>query len=323
MAAEIVVRDARPEDNTALIELDRQCVMGGAIQLVFDRFPDFFARSRAYEGFRLCVAEARGTIVGVGGVTIKNLQVNGTRDRWAYFYDLRVHPNHRRRGVAGQIADVLGESARATRAVGAYSLVLEGNVPSEMLVERRGSLPFKKCTLALLSGAAGPGRRPLEPITEIDDEVTSLLEETYTRYDFTPSWDPVTLNDTLGRLAGVGWQGLYGRRARGSWAMCLGLWDYSRVMQVTFRNGGTENPIRPFFLHPLGWRDRVTLAEGLEAARSMIPGGTLLLPYVPGSPLSAVIPRDALHTGMTMYVRGLAQEKNESDRLVFIDPADL
>ncbi|MFQ5989557.1 MAG: hypothetical protein ACE5K9_06555, partial [Candidatus Methylomirabilales bacterium] len=88
VALDIVIRDARKEDNQALIELDRQCVMGGEIQLVFDRSPDFFARSRAYEHFRMCVAEQEGKIIAVGAVAFKNLRVDGIRDRWAYFYDL-------------------------------------------------------------------------------------------------------------------------------------------------------------------------------------------------------------------------------------------
>ena len=78
MASEIVIRDAREEDNQALIDLDRQSVMGGEIELVFDRSPDFFARSRAYEQFRMCVAEEDGAVIGVGGGTIKSLRVDGS-----------------------------------------------------------------------------------------------------------------------------------------------------------------------------------------------------------------------------------------------------
>jgi GNAT superfamily N-acetyltransferase len=176
LASDIVIRDARPEDNEALIELDRQCVMGGTIQLVFDRSPDFFARSRAYESFRVCVAEQQGILIGVGGVTLKSLRVGGIRQRWAYFYDLRVHPSHRRRGVAGLIANALVDGIRDAGITGAYSLVIEGNVPSESFVEMRGSIPYKQCALALLSGEAGPIR--LERIPDVSDEVAALLEAT-------------------------------------------------------------------------------------------------------------------------------------------------
>ncbi|MFQ5959994.1 MAG: GNAT family N-acetyltransferase [Candidatus Methylomirabilales bacterium] len=325
MASEIVVRDARQEDNDALIVLDRQCVMGGAIPLVFDRSPDFFARSRAYDSFRLCVAEEGGTIIGVGGVTVKSLQVNGIRDRWGYFYDLRVKPTHQRRGVARRIANVLRDTVLEAGIVGAYSWVIEGNTPSESFVEGRGNIPLRQCAMALISGSDGGESRGFERITERDDEVASLLDATYRLHDFTPPWDPATLYRTLDRLAPLGWQGLYCRQVHGTWAACFGLWDYSQVMQLSFRGRPSEKPFRPFFLYPLGWRDPDTLVEGLRAARAMITasGGTLLLPYVPGDLLGDVIPPDAVRIGLTLYVRAPWQGRKQKDRLVFIDPTDL
>jgi len=322
LASDIVIRDARPQDNEALIELDRQCVMGGTIQLVFDRSPDFFARSRAYESFRMCVAEQEGTLIGVGGVTVKSLRVNGIRHRWAYFYDLRVHPSHRRRGIAGLIANALVDGIRDAGITSAYSLVIEGNAPSESFVEMRGSLPFKRCALALLSGEAGASR--LERIPDVSSEVASLLEATYRSYHFTPPWDPETLHGTLDRLTPLGWEGMYGRRAEKGWGCCFGLWDYSSVMQMTFRRRGAEMHTRPFFLYPFGWQDPQWLLDGLRAAQAVIAsGGTLLLPYVPGDPVSAVIPQDAFRVGMTLYVRGPAPKEVQTDGFVFIDPADL
>jgi len=296
--------------------------MGGTIQLVFDRSPDFFARSRAYESFRMCVAEQEGTLIGVGGVTVKSLRVNGIRHRWAYFYDLRVHPSHRRRGIAGLIANALVDGIRDAGITSAYSLVIEGNAPSESFVEMRGSLPFKRCALALLSGEAGASR--LERIPDVSSEVASLLEATYRSYHFTPPWDPETLHGTLDRLTPLGWEGMYGRRAEKGWGCCFGLWDYSSVMQMTFRRRGAEMHTRPFFLYPFGWQDPQWLLDGLRAAQAVIAsGGTLLLPYVPGDPVSAVIPQDAFRVGMTLYVRGPAPKEVQTDGFVFIDPADL
>lgn len=325
MASEILVRDARHEDNDALIVLDRQCVMGGVIPLAFDRSPDFFARSRAYDRFRLCVAEENGTIVGVGGVALKDLRVNGVKERWAYFYDLRVKPTHRRRGVARQIADFLRDTVREAGIAGAYSWVIEGNAPSESFVEGRGSVPFRQCALALVSGSDEGKFHGFERITTPDDEVTSLLEATYQLYDLTPCWDLAMRDSALDRLVSLGWQGLYGKRVRGAWATCFGLWDYSRVMQLRVRSGASETSVRPFFLYPLGWRDPNALADGMRAARAMITAadGTLLLPYIPGDPLSAVIPRDALRMGMILYVRKVQQTRIKADRRVFIDPTDL
>ena len=99
------VRRARESDNRALIELDRRCTMGEETRLAFDRSPDFFARSKAYERHQLFVAEAEHTLVGVGGVALKPLRVAGESLKAAYFYDLRVDPGFRRLGVASAIGD--------------------------------------------------------------------------------------------------------------------------------------------------------------------------------------------------------------------------
>lgn len=325
LVSEIVIRDARREDNGALIELDRQCVMGGEIELVFDRSPVFFARSQAYDNFHMCVAEHEGAIIGVGGVTFKTLRVHGGTDRWAYFYDLRVSPTHRRRGVARLIADSLVDAVRDAGISRAYSWILEGNTASQSFVEERGSMPFARCAFALLSGTAPREPVGFEPITEQSGEVASLLEATYRSYHFTPPWDAETLCRTFDRLTPLGWQGTYGKRVHGGWAVCFGLWDYSRVTQMVFRSRQSQTRIRPFFLYPLGWRDPQHLQEGLRAAETLVAkaGGTLLLPYVLGDPVSAFIPQEAFRVGMTLYARGLSREKREMEKLVFIDPMDL
>ncbi len=325
LASAVTIRDARKDDNQALIELDRQCVMGGEIQLVMDRSPDFFARSRAYSAFRLYVAEEAGSIIGIGGVSFKDLRVNGITSRWAYLYDLRVRPTHRRRGVAGLIANALGDAIRDQGISAAYSWVIEGNAPSESFVERRGNVRLKGCAIALLPGSPETGRGDFERITARSDEVASLMEATYRSYQFTPHWDAAALYGRLDRLAPLGWQGMYGKRVQGRWAACFGLWDYQRVMQMAFRGRETETSIRPYFLYPLGWRDPEYLGEALFAVQAIIgaQGGTLLLPYLPGDPVSALIPEEVFRVGVTLYVRGLPQNQRQMEGHLFIDPADL
>lgn len=68
MRRSVTVREARPEDNDALIALDAACSMGEAVPLCFDRSPDFFARSAAYEIAVVLVAEAawRGSLEARG-----------------------------------------------------------------------------------------------------------------------------------------------------------------------------------------------------------------------------------------------------------------
>ena len=179
--------------------------------------------------------------------------------------------------------------------------------------------------MALLPGPVGRGSSGFAGITERSDEVASLMEITYRSYQFTPQWDLATLYATVDRLVPLGWQGMYGKRVQGRWAVCFGLWDYHRVMEMAFRSEGSEIHIRPFFLYPLGWRNLEHLREGLIAAQAMITaqGGTLVLPHVPGDSISAFIPEEAFRIGMTLYVRGIEQQKGRIEGPLFIEPADL
>jgi hypothetical protein len=223
------------------------------------------------------------------------------------------------------MADSLASAIRDQGITAAYSWVVEGNTASESFVEGRGSVPIRRCATAFLPGLAGGNVHGFEQIMERSDEVASLVEATYRSYQFTPEWDVGTLCGTLDRLGPLGWQGMYGKRVRAGWDICFGLWDYQRVMRMAVRDGGSETHVRPFFLFPLAWRGPEQLREGILAAQAMIAaqGGTLLLPHVPGDPVSAVIPGGAFRIGMTLYGRGIELQGARVDGPVFIDPADL
>jgi ribosomal protein S18 acetylase RimI-like enzyme len=325
LATRVVVRDAQEEDNQPLIALDRQCVMGEQVQLVSDRSPDFFARSKVYETFRLAVAEEEGRVIGVGGVTFKTLRVGGKEDRWAYLYDLRVAPSHRRQGVANRIADHLRKAIQEAGITRAYSWVMEHNTPSESFVERRGSVPLRRCCLALLSHPGETVPERFEQVSHRIEEMVSLLEETYRRHHFLPLWDPWTLRAAFHRLKSLGWRQMYGKKEGGRWVACFGLWDYSRVMRMSLRDRAMEVNIRPFFLYPLGWRDPDALREGILAAQSMVAreGGTLLFPYDPQEAIGPFVPRQTLQMGMTLYVRNFSEEGVDRGEPIFVDPRDL
>ncbi|MEK6717318.1 MAG: hypothetical protein AABZ16_07490 [candidate division NC10 bacterium] len=81
------VREATPQDNAALLALDRECVVAAATPVAFDRSPDFFARSRPYSTWRAYVAEGDSGLIGVGAMALKSVLVGGRPVQAAYFYD--------------------------------------------------------------------------------------------------------------------------------------------------------------------------------------------------------------------------------------------
>ncbi len=229
------VRQATPADNAALLALDRRCVVAGATPTAFDRSPDFFARSRPYESWRVFVAEGDGGLVGVGAMALKTVLVGGEPVPAAYFYDLRVAPEARRMGVAGGVGDAVRACARSLQPAIGYSLVREGNVPSLTFVQGRGSRPLRQCALDLFRLDLVPEDDPAHLRRLEDADLASahrMALAAHQDHDLFPYPDVSALGDRLSRIGGLGWDGLYGWESRGTLAGCFGLWDYSPVMRL-------------------------------------------------------------------------------------------
>ena len=97
----LLVREARAEDNEALLALTAASPMRGRVRLCIDRAPDFFALNRLEgEHWRVGVAETETAgIVGCVAVAERAAYVRGEPRHTAYISDLKVHP--RFRGQAG------------------------------------------------------------------------------------------------------------------------------------------------------------------------------------------------------------------------------
>ena len=114
----VVVRDATPDDNAALVALAAVCTMEGDVALRVDRAPDFFALN-ALEGaeWRVGVALCDEEIVGCVAASRRDVWMNGAPAVMGYASDLKVHPAFRGSGTADllarwvtdAIADMCGE----------------------------------------------------------------------------------------------------------------------------------------------------------------------------------------------------------------------
>ncbi|MBO3749252.1 GNAT family N-acetyltransferase [Streptosporangiaceae bacterium NEAU-GS5] len=109
----IAIREARPSDNAALVELAALCPMQGDMSLCVHREPDFFALSRlAGDDWRVGVAEGPdGRPIACAGVARREVYIDGAPTRIAYIGDMKVHPAHRRQGLARALGRWAREAA--------------------------------------------------------------------------------------------------------------------------------------------------------------------------------------------------------------------
>jgi GNAT superfamily N-acetyltransferase len=338
----IRVREATPEDNEALLALDRQCVVSAATPVTFDRSPDFFARSQPYPHWRAYVAEADSHLIGIGAMALKPVRVAGVPVQAAYFYDLRVAPHFRRQGIAKAVGDAIRAHTRSLHVAIGYSLVMEGNVASLSFVQDRGSRALRSCVFRLLRVETIPvgdlGRlRPLE--SGESESAFRLVQTAHADHDLFPFSDLASFHDRERRLSGFGICGLFGWDTGGALAGCMGLWDYSPVMRMRILEPMGEfswaagRDLHLVFLMPLGFHGTDGLAEAVRLAAARLrqdpaPAAVrvLAVPHDLADPAYAVLDRfPSIQLRFTLFgldLRGGGTSPLGS-RLVFIDPADL
>jgi len=338
------VREATPEDNAALLALDRQCVVAAATPVAFDRSPDFFARSKPYSHWRTYVAEEGSRLIGVGAMALKRVLVGGRSVEAAYFYDLRVAPEFRRLGVAKAVGNTLRAYTRSLHPAISYSLVMEGNVASLSFVQGRGSRPLRSCALHLIpvegitDSQAASGRLNVLGAAEVES-VLHLARGAHPDHDLFPFPDVDSIRDRLRRLSGPGLEGLYGWAAGGQLAGCFGLWDYSPVMRMRLLQAvgdwtwAAGRDVHLVFLTPLGFRDGRALADVVKMAATRLqqaptPGAVrvLALTHDQADPAYAALDQfRPIRMGFTLFGLELdgAGDLSFGSRPVYVDPADL
>jgi GNAT superfamily N-acetyltransferase len=138
-------RDARPEDNEALVALAAACPMEGEIGLCIDRAPDFFALNRL-EGNRWRVGVVDGPDgrpVGCICVAERQVYLDRQPTHALYVSDLKVHPDHRGKGVADALTTWARDACVDAGGEGvlAFGTILAGNRAMERRMEGTGGLP--------------------------------------------------------------------------------------------------------------------------------------------------------------------------------------
>jgi GNAT superfamily N-acetyltransferase len=114
-----------PEDDSSALALEESCTQGDSIVLRYRR-PNFLARSKVYDNYRIICARLRDKVVGITAWTIKDVKLHGERIRAVYLYDTRVHPDYRKRGATHHLMKSLWKDI-GTKQDCIYTLVAGDN----------------------------------------------------------------------------------------------------------------------------------------------------------------------------------------------------
>jgi ribosomal protein S18 acetylase RimI-like enzyme len=231
----VKVRDARPEDNAALVDLASRCAMEGDLSLCVDRRPDFFALNRiAGDGWRVGVVDGDDGPIACVAASRRPAFVDGRPALLGYVGDLKVHSAHRRRGAARVLARWAQAAARELAGPDAplIGTVLAGNDAVEMLrrqvepgVRRRATI--RSHSIDLLTRRRIPPSGLTVSVAEPADEpdMVELWHRVAASRQFAPVCDSFP-------PARPGLEYLLARRPGGQLAGFVGLWDQHGIKQM-------------------------------------------------------------------------------------------
>lgn len=251
----VVVREARAEDNDALLRLELESpLMLGAERVVFDRSPDFFVRHRLQPEHQVVVAELDGRIVGVAAAALHTAVIRGERHRLTYIHHARVHHDAQRKGVAGAFSRALIEWGRDRGSEAPYWYIAPTNERSIAFGGRGGGrwpvdAVFRNFDV---SRAEAPVATPLDPgrLSEFVD----LVNRTHSGQEM---FEPLTLTSLERRLtqdpAQYGRSHLRGVVRAGRLAAAAGLWDEGACMEEIWLPSETGEEERSRAMAVLDW----------------------------------------------------------------------
>lgn len=260
----VTVREARPEDNAALItiELASPLVLG-AERAVYDRSPDFFSRHRLQGEHRVVAAEIGGEIVGVAAAALHTPLIGRRPHRLAYISHARVRADAQRRGVAGAFSAALLAWAKEHGAEGAYWFIAPANEGSIAFGGRGGGrwpadVTFRRIDVSGADGTPAPKLAPARI-----EAAAALINATHQGQDL---FEPLTAASMAARLrrdpAQYGIEHLRGAVAGGRLVAVAGLWDAGACMEEIRTDTRTGDVTRSRTASVLDWG----WAPGGEAA---------------------------------------------------------
>ena len=232
----MLVREATALDADGLMDVMAACPQGQDIAITTVNTPDFFARARAYDAATVFVAEDGGEIAGSAAGAIREQVVDGKLRRVGYEFQYFTAPEHRRKGVAGQLRQAIERYFREQQVELSTAAIIATNSGSLRLFESQGFHPRSEMTCHFLltfreMQVEHPGT--VVPASPGDlDSVAALLNRCWSGYDF---YQPVTrrsLERFIDRTPAFNAEDLLVLEEDGEIVACAGIWDWSKIMRI-------------------------------------------------------------------------------------------
>jgi len=349
------IRQATTDDNEELQTLQARCPVGTTLIVSTVNTPDFFARAKAYESYKVFVACEDNRIVGSAACAVRKAIVNSNTCQVGYEFQYFTSPDLRKKGIAGQLHQHIEHYFVQSGVALSYLIVIEGNIPAIRVFEGQG---FSLCrtlimpALLVFKQKSVPDTGKVRPITPEDfPAVADLLNETWQGHQLYEPTSPDALAQFIHRMPVFAFENLLVLEYQGKIVACIAYWDWHRITRVTVESLSpkmqriallmnaanvfrlTPKPPKPgdvlkqMVLTTIGFKDPALFAvlirymhnralrTGIEQIFCVCEQGHKML-----SGLKGIFRID---TKVYLYVKPLQPNEALSDKPVFIDGIDL
>lgn len=233
------IREATLDDNAELIELQARCPQGTTVIVSTVNTPDFFARAKCYEDYKIYAVCEDTQIIASAACALRSVLINDKIEKVGYEFQAFVAPEYRGRRIAGQLHHVREEYLKKQGAVLSYGLIMEGNTPSIRHVTRQGFRRYRTVvmpTISVFKEMALPSQSNIRSVIPEDlPAVANLLNTTWQGYDFPEPVTAESLERLLRTMPEYGYESVFVLEDSGEIVACLGFLDWSQIMQITVK----------------------------------------------------------------------------------------
>ncbi len=184
-------------DNESALALEEQCVQGESLILKFRR-PTFHARSEVYDKYRILCAKVNNKVIGIIAGAEKFVRLRSEIIRTIYIYDLRVHPDYRKRGTARWLNNALIEDLGKADCI--YNLIAGENrsalVVAQRIFDAQVMVPLTYAVIPVYKKLKGEAPYQLSSASEVHEIYLRLHPD----IQFVPDFDEKRL---LGYISSI------------------------------------------------------------------------------------------------------------------------
>ena len=234
----ILIRPFEKGDSTTMLDIEKLCPQGNENYAMGIDKRDIIARYELYDNWNVLVAEEEGNVVGWIGWTVKHDPLK--EEAYAYFTEVMVHPEFRRKGIAAKLDMEAEKNVRDIGSTYIYCYIFEPNDASQALTEKLGYSnmgEFRPCTIPVYKKANLAQKFEIERINENDiPEAVNLINGYYSgRAHFVP-YTPESFASYVNGIPAYGLENFWVVKDEGRIAACAGLWDSSVMGDMCFTN---------------------------------------------------------------------------------------